>query len=312
MEIVKESNAMVQARYDLSATELNIIILLLHAMKQKGFSGRYFDVDLQKLQSYVPGVKFHHVKQSARKLMTSVFEVKSADKWIALAFISSMEYKKSGSPYLEIGVDPKVMPYYQDLEQYTTFQLETALKVSSKYTKRLYQILSQFKNTGYYVVRIQDLKRILGLIDEKTGKEQYKSFTLFKDRVLETAKKELQKEGDLSFTYRVQDKAGKKVLSLYFEIFQEKIPMSGILESQLFGTLTNEYQLADWQARIVLARVPTPEIEATLKEIVSIYRSNPASIRNLGGYTAKVFSNNFNLDFPKINKEPDQSTLDLN
>ena len=43
----------------------------------------------------------------------------------------------------------------------------------------MYEMLSQFKDTGVMTVSLKELKTRLGLIDLETGKERYTEFGLF-------------------------------------------------------------------------------------------------------------------------------------
>lgn len=92
-----------------------------------------------------------------------------------------------------------------------------ALNLPSKYAKRMYEMLSQFKDTGMMQITVEELKKRLGLIDLETGKERYKDFAWFKRYVLDIAQKELAEHTDISSTYTAK-KTGKKYTHLEFQI----------------------------------------------------------------------------------------------
>ena len=62
-------------------------------------------------------------------------------------------------------------------------------------------MLSQYKDTGVLYISIKELKLRLGLLDEHNEREKYKNFNMFRKKVLEVAKKELQEKADITFTY---------------------------------------------------------------------------------------------------------------
>lgn len=63
--------------------------------------------------------------------------------------------------------------------RYTAFQLAMALRLTSKYAKRMYEMLSQHKEQGTIEISVEALKYRLALKDPKTGKEQYDPWSMF-------------------------------------------------------------------------------------------------------------------------------------
>lgn len=291
-EKVKQANSLVQARYDLSAWELNIFILMLYEMKLARFEKNYYQVSLEKLAKYTPGLNITHVKDAAEKLSRRTLKIQNGEKWLVAPFVSSCEYLMG---YLEIGVDSKLLKHYQDLEKYTVYELQTALSVRSKYTKRIYQLISQYKHLGHYITRVDELKMLLGLINEKTGKEEYKMWTSFKERVLDVAKRELFETGELAFTWRVHQKQGKKITHLYFEIIKTAPEKKTPPDPQVIDYLTKTLKLVNWQAERIAERVSPPDIEVTINNIKNAYRLG--QVRNIGAYSAMTFDNHFKLGF---------------
>jgi plasmid replication initiation protein len=124
--------------------------------------------------------------------------------------VSSAEYIK-GQGLIEIGIEPKLRPYLFELRQnFTTYQLELALILKSKFSKRMYEMLSQFKNTGIFRISVLDLKERLSLYNPKTKEEQYEKWSAFDKYVLKIAHKEINKHTDIQFEYEAI-KTGTKV-----------------------------------------------------------------------------------------------------
>ena len=87
----------------------------------------------------------------------------------------------------------------------------------SKYSKRIYKMLSQFKSPGVMHISVEELKKRLKLLDSKTGKEKFKDWTIFVKKVLEVAKREINEFADLRFTYEAKE-TGRKFTNLEFKI----------------------------------------------------------------------------------------------
>lgn len=60
--------------------------------------------------------------------------------------------------------NPDVLPYLAELgEQFTQYELAEVVKLTGKWSPRLYQILMSFRKTGFVRVKIDDLRLQLGL-----------------------------------------------------------------------------------------------------------------------------------------------------
>ena len=122
---------------------------------------------------------------------------------------------------LGIIVARQMLPYLINLKNdYTVFSLDIALALKSKYSKRIYEMLSKHKEEGVMHITVDDLKYRLALKDPKKKKETY-TWTPFKALVLETAKKELREHADITFTYDAK-KTGNKYTDLTFHITRLK------------------------------------------------------------------------------------------
>jgi hypothetical protein len=58
---------------------------------------------------------------------------------------------------------------------YTTLDLANALKIKEANSKRIYEMLCQFKDTGVFKISVQELKERLGLRNLETKKDIYPS-----------------------------------------------------------------------------------------------------------------------------------------
>lgn len=313
-QTVKQTNILTQGRYDITATEMNIFICLLYEMKRKNFTGLYYTVDVDELVN-INNDKKQHILDAAKSLMSRQYEkveiIDNVKKTTICNFISSAEFFMGK---LEIGLDQKILSeYIQISNNYTEYEIRTALQASSKYTKRIYQLLSQFKNapaaTGSqfpnYFVDILELKQMLGVVDTRTGKDKFLNFGVFRSNVLEVAKNELEKlNSDLKFNWHVAQKRGKRVTHLRFEIIYMKSNDQLFINSdaeQIYKLLTKTYMLSDWQVRIILKNCTIPEIRETISVLWQKVSDRHNPIKNIGGYAASVFDQKYNLNLTNNN-----------
>ena len=164
-------------------------------------------------------LKHGQVKASTEKLLSRVYNILEGEDLLQVCMISSARYVK-GTGRIAIRIDPEVRPYLFDLKSnFTKFGFYVVMTLKSKYSKRIYEMLSQFRNTGIMRVSVAELKRRLWLMDPKTEQEKYTSWTKFTAKVLKVAEQELKEHSDIYFTYTAE-KVGRKFTDLEFKIQQ--------------------------------------------------------------------------------------------
>ncbi|MFD1203518.1 hypothetical protein ACFQ3U_16625, partial [Leucobacter albus] len=136
---------------------------------------------------------------------------------------------------------------------------------------------------------VVELKAMLSIIDEKTGKDTYPDWTKFKTNVLDVAAKEINGHTDISFSYKpiYGDRPGrgrKPVKEVEFEVFYNAKPEPTM---PLLERLIKQFRLRPDQAAKVLEM---HSIEVINRQLYDIHtKSADGKVKNLGSYTAKVF-----------------------
>lgn len=113
---------------------------------------------------------------------------------------------------VEVSVNPKLENVLNDLTtEFSKFELVAFTEINSKYTKTLFRLLMQFKNTGLYIVDLNDFKELLDVpksyrmdnIDQRILKPALSELqTYFKDLKLEKIKaRKGNKIEKLKFTF---------------------------------------------------------------------------------------------------------------
>lgn len=306
---VKHSNLFTQVRYSFTALELDVIVCLMYHLKLKGWTEQAVQIPLATFQKYREGeVKRWHLFEALSRLGEKQAKIFNKDESFEIIQFISYSSIPKGSGYLYIEVPKVSLKLYEPLQtHFTTYQLEQSLSFQSKFTKRMYHLLSQYKNLGVWRVKIDELKQLLGLVDE-SGKEKY-DYNMFKKRVLEVVYNELvEHQCEIQFTYSETGKERKKITELTFFItFKPATSIKQFRDRPEFATLVNYYKLSDYQATQVLANVSQSDIEQTCNEIREKYRVN--EVKNVGAYTAKVFKDKFALQY-EVEKKVKQDTVE--
>lgn len=291
-----QDNALTLARYEMTETEKNLLYMVVAQVKPDDPESKRYQVSVNQMAEINGSIrlKADAYKQATRKLISRVFETTLADgDFLQAAFITSARYKK-GTDIIEIGLSPEVRPFYVDLnKKFTKMQLAAAISLNSTYAKRVYELLCMFKNMPDKTFKrsLLDLKTMLWVIDPKTGKDSYPSWTWFQRNVLDVAVREINGHTDLTFAYKpiYGDRPGrgrKPVVEVEFEVFyqakSEVVPLSGLHER-----LIKQFRLRTDQADTVMTSHSAETINRQLYDIQT--KAADGKVKNIGSYTARVF-----------------------
>jgi plasmid replication initiation protein len=295
-----QSNFITSARYEMTALEKNIIYMVMAQLKKGDSAEKMYIVSAMELMKATgQEIKYDYLKKATGKLATRLLEgLLPNGNYLQVPFIASAEYI-SGKGLIEIELSQKILPFFLDLkQQFTTFQLDIALSLNSIYSKRLYEILSMYKNMKdrTFKISVLELKERMHLIESKTGKEKYPTFTKFEANVIKPAEREINGQTDIYFSYKTIE--GKKygqgrrpIEFIEFSIIHEpKTPPIGFDEDNmpLFNRLTDDFKLRKDQASAVINKYTREEINKQLYQL-SIKKLN-GEIKDIGAFTAAVFS----------------------
>jgi plasmid replication initiation protein len=292
-----QDNVLTVARYEMSETEKNILYMVVAQVKPGDSELKKYQVSVNQMAEINKStrLKMEAYRQATRKLMTRIFETTLHNgDFLQASFITSALYKK-GTDIIEIGLSTEVRPFYVDLNQrYTKIQLAAAISLNSAYAKRIYEVLCMYKNMKDKTFRreLNEFKTMLSIIDQKTGKDSYPNWTIFRQKILEVAVREINGHTDITFTYKpiYGDRPGrgrKPVVEVEFEVFYQAKPEPA-QTSNLHERLVKQFRLRPDQADIVLA---THSVEVVTRQLYDVQvKVADGKVKNVGSYTAKVFN----------------------
>jgi plasmid replication initiation protein len=146
-----------------------------------------------------------------------MLEVEDASEYRQIWMFQQIRYLK-GQGIIEFDLTRHVLPYLFELKNnFTSYELAAALRLTSKYAKRIYQYCSQWKDLGETKkYDLQDFKKMLGLLDEK-GNEKMKQIKELRERVLDIAVKQINEHTELHISYKLE-KRGKAFKNVIFTV----------------------------------------------------------------------------------------------
>lgn len=214
---VRHHNAITTARYEYSELQLDIFLYLLSMLRKDNQNGVY-EIVVKDLSAMTgKEYKYGYLRKATEEMGSRMFEVSTAKSYKQLWMFQRVEYM-IGEGRIEVELANPIKPYLFDLkDNFTSYQLYAALRLGSKYAKRIYAICSQWKDKGQtQTFDLYELKKMLHLLDDK-GNEQYKPFSMFKKFVLDESVKQINQRTDLEVSYALQ-KRGRSFNAVTFTV----------------------------------------------------------------------------------------------
>jgi plasmid replication initiation protein len=214
---VRQHNAITTARYEYSELQLDLLFYLLSMFKKDRTDGVY-EIVVKDLSAMTgKEYKYGYLRKATEEMGSRMFEVSTAKSLKQLWMFQRVEYM-IGEGRIEIEFANPIKPYLFDLkDNFTSFQLYAALRLGSKYAKRIYTLCSQWKDKGQtQTFSLDELKKMLTLVDDK-GNEKFERLSDFKRFVLDEAVKQINQHTDLQIGYTLQ-KRGRSFQSITFTV----------------------------------------------------------------------------------------------
>jgi len=213
--LVVKDNALIDASFNLSLIEQRLMLLAIIEAREINNLTPSTRIEI-KAQTYS---KQFNVDESAsykslasagktlkRREFTYKDRYKDHDARTVAGWVNSVTYvEKMG--VIAIKLSEEVIAMISRLEdQFTRYHLEQVSKFNSKYSIRLYELVSKWLAVGQTEkYEISDLREKLGV-----GKTEYKTMSLFKTNVLDKAVAEINSESDLKVDYE-QFRTGRAI-----------------------------------------------------------------------------------------------------
>jgi plasmid replication initiation protein len=290
-----QDNAITRANYNLSQMSKDAFLMMLKQLKKSDNEKTLYYISTKEWAT-IQGkstLNFKEVDDALNQLRnTDIHILKENGNILKTKFVSSVEYIK-GTGVIEIGVDFKIRPYFFELRSnFTTFQLEMALSLKSKYSKRIYELLSEDKRKDIFTIKVTELRKMFKLdeLDKETGKAKLTRWSQFEKVVLKTPQTQLKNHTDISFTYETKSlEGGKKISDIVFFIkrkaHQQKIEFTNE-ETTIVSEMINKYKLSKKQSAHIVNTINEREIRIIFNKIQTSFNPQKGS---LGGLAAKLF-----------------------
>jgi plasmid replication initiation protein len=209
------------------------------------------------------------LKQAVDKLMKTDIKVERGElKELWRINICSMAKYNINQGFITIQFTDSIMPYLAQVkERFVLYNLKEIANFGSLYTTRLYELLQEFKETGWMLKSVEQLREAFAVGNK------FKAYRDFKVKTFAHACQEINANYDMGLRFE-EIKEGRKVVAVKF-FFKKTIVHQ--VTNQKTGEITNIYNKPKVKSKIrkkiIQDNIPiSPDI---LKEQLSFIELKP-------------------------------------
>ncbi|WP_186327591.1 replication initiation protein [Paenibacillus sp. Y412MC10] len=295
--IVSESNALIEAKTNLTLYEQRIIYILASRIhpQDKSFRTHFFKVKEIAEKLEITDRNFYkRIQNILTQLRRKEVVIKDpqANVTIEANWLASATYYH-GKGIIELEFSSKLEPYLLQLKQnFTKFKLWNVLYLRSNHSLKLYMLLKQYLPYGKRKFKsIAELKEKLEI---EPG--LYERYSHLKNRVLLAAQKELAEKTDIKFEME-ETKVGQRVVSITFHISRNKneskegLNDAEYIESQPITELLSRLDINQKQSKLLIKKFGEKRIRDNVLYVFNRLRNR--DVTSVSGYIIKAIEENY-------------------
>lgn len=227
---VTKSNDLVIAAYKLTLNEQRLLLAAISQIDPRKPMPRPISITANEFaEQYQIPVKqaYEALKEASnalyeRDIKTFDGRFKSRFRWV-----DRVDYLEGGGE-TKLFFTIHVQPYLVHLnKRFTTYELKRVADLSSTHSIRLFEMLQQFRSTGFYTVSVDEFRELLEL------GPSYERYSNLKGKVIDPAIKELREKSGLDISLKTERK-GRAINRLIFQFRdQEQMRLDFAAEPEL-------------------------------------------------------------------------------
>ena len=245
-KIYKNSSLNHASFQEFSHTDYRVFLHLISKIGGVDEFGKYLQPNRLKRTYTLTAAEFNDVfqvppthcysilKKAVNRLMKTDIRVQKPeeDSYWRINICSQAEYKKKEGKII-IEFTDRIMPYLAQVKQkFLLYNLKEISNFKSIYTTRLYELLQEFKETGWMLKSIEQLRETFAVGDK------FKVYNNFKRRTFVHACDEINKIYHMSLRFE-EIKNGLKIVAIKFFFRQTKVQK---ITNQITGVTRNVYE----------------------------------------------------------------------
>lgn len=289
-KLIYQHNVITSGRYDYSATMMDILFMVLSSLEVGKLE---YTIHVQDIE-VITGRKWNlkQLREATESIGSRMFEIQTFEKISQIWLFSKVDYL-IGTGSFTVTINSLASQYFFELKNnFTALQLKSVLNCSSKYAKRLYGIACQWRSVGSKRFEIEELKKMLGLIDKK-GNEQFERVNDFKKYVLDIAKQQINEHTDIEVDFELK-KRGRSFQWVTLHINSQKFKQLEInfhnsIDVQKFASKLTVYGLTQEQADIIAQKEKEADFNTLIEDLNDRVRRGKLKMDKSVAYLVGVY-----------------------
>lgn len=214
------SNDIIKGKQEMSLQEARIIRLLVTQVVKEDKDLKTYTMKIKDLSNFL-GISSSNLYKDILKFCENLLEKKvrigtgnPKEPWRIFQWVQLAQYDGNGS--ITLMLSNQIKPFVIELDKYfTQYKLSNILTMNSYYAIRLYELLKMNDGLNQYIT---DFKfSIKELREYFCCENKFERISQFKEKVIETATKEINDKTDLK-VYPTYQKTGRSITHITFEV----------------------------------------------------------------------------------------------
>lgn len=257
---VVKSNKMIEGMYHLTAVEQKLILSLCSKISSTDNVFTSFDLSVNEFANFMNIDNKDYelnrtLKKKCEELASKTLTINKGTaknpKLYIFNWFHHIQYEP-GKGMISMQFHESLEPYLLNLqEKYTKYRLGYVMNFKYEHSFRIYELMKEYEKIGERTLPLDELKNMLFTQKDNS----YQKYSHFKARVINKALEEINKFSDIEVSLIKEEKQGKKVVGLVFEIRHNKYKMP----------------IDIWQDSEEIRKLPKTELQTLLKNIILKY-----------------------------------------
>jgi plasmid replication initiation protein len=219
-QVIRKSNELIEARYKLSIAEQRLVLLLASEISPDDENFKSYQIrvtDFAKMFGLENcKAMYKEVQKAAKELVGKRIGLSKNGKEIYTTWLSYVEYVDD-SGIINLEFHSALKPYFLQLKShFTQYHLHHIVDFKSQYSVRLYELLKMDaykakKGQFEKFFEVLELRLVFGV-----GETDYPLFANFRDKVIQSATREISDKTDLYINEVKYGKTGRKITNVTF------------------------------------------------------------------------------------------------
>lgn len=286
-KVVKESNALVEAKYYLSEIEQRIILLYISQLPKNAPELAEVELPVQEVLAACGMDKHHHHRlvEAVESIMERVLTLRyNTSSFYKTHWIQSAKYDSHKST-LTICFDSRLKNELLNLrEAYVTADAYMIISFKGKYVARLYLLIKQYISATERTLLIDDM------IEQFELPPSYSlRISVIKDKLIQPSIEQINKKSDLTCDYEYIKQSRRIVAVRFYDIKLKSITS----KANEINMLVKE-GVAESEAKKIVSNYDTDRIKANID-----YIKLQSNIKNKPGLLMKAIKDNYAESYEK-------------